>query len=515
MNLTVLAMAALAAFVQVADDEFIRVAPDNWHFVGARTGEKFIPFGTNFVFADKKYLNLFAPGIYDRELYERALSSLEALGFNIVKVFLPIADVLPDPQRPGQINIAPGYLDNLADFLELARRHHIRVVVALASWGGNTIKWWHEGGEYFGRRPWRNDDGIDSLDVLRRFWAKLCGRFRDDPTVFAWTPAVEWSLPNANLTWIHPKKQWGRLETEPGLWYWRAFLRARYEDDITRLNEAYGTDYRDFSEVSIVDFTWLPAERRYADPDAKVLDYQNFREWASMRYLRPQIEAMRAADPNHMVTISNHSRRAIGLWPGAARYFIGFEVPEQSELVDYLTTHNNVSESKLKPGQDIEYVVHAAILRTRFCNAAKIMPVMIEEFTYGAPDPQRVAECQAEMVLGTVGHAMGWMNWYMQYPLKPNRADTPPQDRSAILNLDFSPTPWGLRAKRLIGELAHKDLARKPPATIMSLDRAACLVPKSMGPLLVIAGEWDKYEHPIDFDWPRNEFIDLKLIEER
>ena len=49
------------------------------------------------------------------------------------------------------------------------------------------------------------------------------------------------------------------------------------------------------------------------------MDYQDFREWASRRYLKPQIAAIRAADRRHMVTISNHSRCAIGLWEGAAR----------------------------------------------------------------------------------------------------------------------------------------------------------------------------------------------------
>ena len=71
------AMAALGAPGPRAD-EFICVAPDNWHFVGAQTGRKFVPFGTNFVFADKKYLNLFAPEVYDRRLYKRALAALEA-----------------------------------------------------------------------------------------------------------------------------------------------------------------------------------------------------------------------------------------------------------------------------------------------------------------------------------------------------------------------------------------------------------------------------------------------------
>ncbi|MFQ6133414.1 MAG: beta-galactosidase, partial [Armatimonadota bacterium] len=321
---------------------------------------------------------------------------------------------------------------------------------------------------------------------------------------------VEWSFPASNLTWIHPDKQQGRLDTEQGLFYWRAYLRARYAGDLAALNQNYGTEYADFGDVSIVDYDYDFQAKRYADPDAKILDYQDFREWASMRYFRPQIAAIRAADPNHRVTISNHSRRPIGLWEGAARHFMGFSVPEQSDLVDYLTSHDNNSESRLREGQTIEDVVHASILRTRFCNAVKLMPVIIEEFTFASPDEARVAEGQERMVLGTIGHASGWMNWYMQYPTAPNQADMEGQDRSAILNDDFSPTPWGLRAQQLIRRLKGMDLSRQPAATVIEVDRVEVLTPRAWGPLLTICRDWEQYEHPIDFVWPRNQWIDLR-----
>jgi hypothetical protein len=401
----------------------------------------------------------------------------------------------------------------LEDFLRLARHHHIRVVVCLACWGGNGIKWWHEGGEYFGRNPWRRDPGIDTLDVLARFWMQLGARLRDNPTVLSYTPAVEWAFPAGNLTWTPPGEQYGRLETAPGIFYWRAFLKERYDSSIADLNRAYGTNYTNFQAVPVVDYTYDFKARRYADPPAKILDYQNFREWASWRYFKPQIAAIRAADPRHLVTLSNHSRRAIGLWEGAARYCTGFEVPEQSNLVDYLTTHDNRSQSELKRGQSIQDVIHDSIVQARFCNARARKPLIIEEFTFAASDPSRVADGQANMVLGTVGHASGWMNWYLQFPRESNEADTPGADRSAVLDDDFRPTLWGLRARDLIAQLSKLDLSRLPPKTTIVLDRQRELVPFEMGTQLRICSQWTNYLHPIDFKWPRNQWIDLEIHE--
>jgi hypothetical protein len=212
-----------------------------------------------------------------------------------------------------------------------------------------------------------------------------------------------------------------------------------------------------------------------------------------------------------MVTISNHSRIGIGLWEGAARYFIGYEVPQQSDLVDYLTTHDNESQSRLKPGETIENVVHKLVVQTRYCNAIARKPLIIEEYTFGSPDPNRVADYQARMVLGTVGSASGWMNWYIQYPHEPDTADTPGADKSAVLDDELRPTPWGLRARDLIIQLRGADLSRLAPKTTIELDRQKELVPHVTGTQLRIDHDWANYQHPIDFLWPSNQWIGLEL----
>ena len=153
--LLLMTLSALAA----PEAEFIRVAPDHWRFETSVSRTPFVPFGANFVLSDKRYLNPFGPGSTTRRGSSTVLAALEGLGFNTLKVFLAHWASAARPQVPGEARIAPGYLDNLEDFLRLAGRHHIRVVVCLACWGGSELKWWHEGGEYFGRHPWQRGRG--------------------------------------------------------------------------------------------------------------------------------------------------------------------------------------------------------------------------------------------------------------------------------------------------------------------------------------------------------------------
>jgi hypothetical protein len=103
------------------------------------------------------------------------------------------------------------------------------------------------------------------------------------------------------------------------------------------------------------------------------------------------------------------------------------------------------------------------------------------------------------------------MNWYIQFPHEPDSADTPGADHSAILDDEFRPTPWGLRARDLIAQLRRIDLARLPPKTTIELDRQRELVPHALGTQLRIGHDWTNYQHPIDFLWPSNKWIDLQL----
>lgn len=494
-----------------ADNEFIQVAADHWSFEGADSHHRFIPFGANLVLTDKEDLNVFGPR-YEEARYDRLLEACEGLSINLLKVFLPIYSVLPDPQTSGEVHIAPGYLENLENFLGLCRKHHLRAEVTLACWGGNQCRWWQDGGQYFGRKPWKTDPGIDSLDILCRFWTVLAQRFKDNPAIFSYSPCVEWTLPAGNLTWFPPPANASTVPSETGLWYWRAWLKAKY-GSIEKMNAAWDVSLASFDDVHIVNYAYDGAKRRYVDPEQEVFDYSNFRDWATLRYFRPQLAAIRAASPKHLLTISNHMR-FWNLWEGAAEQFLGATPFEQKDLVDYVTFHYNFSEGDNAPQRTDADMVHAVEVQARFCAMGKPMPIILEEYTYSARDPKRVAEVQGAIVRGTKGHISGWTTWYLQYPSEPAVGAEATTDRaieSSWLNAELKPSPWGLAAKAIHEEFAGADLSRIPPKETVPLDRRPCLVPKESTPVLRHAQQYDDFPHPIDYAAPHEPDLDLRL----
>jgi hypothetical protein len=492
-------------------DEFIRVARDRWTFETDRSRRRFVPFGANLVLTDKADLDCFGPR-YASDRYRHILEASARQGVNTLKVFLPIGSLLPDPQQAGEARPAPGYFENLDDFLGLCRTHGIRAVICLSEWGVHGCRWWQEGGQYFGRRPWRTDPGVDSIGILCEFWRVLATRLRRNPQVFSYTLCAEWSMPSGNMTppWAPPDAEVGLVQGPVALWHWRHWLLAKY-GSMDRLNKAWGTQHSTPEDVSIVDYTWDGAAKRYRDPVAKVLDYQNFREWVTMRYFRPQIAAIRSVDANHMVTISNHMR-SWNLWEGAAKHFLGYTPAEEAAHIDYMTLHANYAEGEISNNRTPEQVVREIEVLARFSSAGRRMPLFLEEFTYATPDPVRTACAQEALVRGTLGHVSAWTSWYLQFPDGAGgaaTADTP--HRMAWLNADLTPTPWGEAARALASELRAADLRRKVPRRVVRLDRAVELTPTKLGVLASAYLQYKPEEHPMDYTVRHEPDLDLRL----
>jgi hypothetical protein len=258
-------------------------------------------------------------------------------------------------------------------------------------------------------------------------------------------------------------------------------------------------------EIPLVDYSYDYGKHRYIDPAAKVLDYQDFREWSSYHYFKPQIAAIRRADPRHMVTISNHMRPPGGLWEGAAQYFIGLSEPEEIDLVDYMTHHDNHDATELK---DANYAALArgVVVRSRACFSRKIKPIILEEFAMVSPQADQVVQACSEIVRQTVGSCSGWMVWFFQHPDVGNP--------TGLADHDMQPTAWGQAFRDLgaPGGLIHtSDLSWQKPKQVIEMNREQELVPTRMGTLGQVDRNWDQYQHPVSYRWPHSRWLGLKI----
>src|ERR1019366_9141399 len=97
----------------------------------------------------------------------------------------------------------------------------------LSEWGGVALNWWHDCGEYAGRVS-SMESGPDAPRIVCDFWRKVAARYRHVPGIFAWNLAVEWLMPNGNMSRPHPVDGIGVLTHAGADAAWRYWLSLRY-----------------------------------------------------------------------------------------------------------------------------------------------------------------------------------------------------------------------------------------------------------------------------------------------
>ena len=124
-----------------------RITLKDGGFVDAASGAPFMPLGVNYfrvgeVDAGKPVHATFCPGFYDRDYIERMMADVADWGLNTVRTFhayhVGPSGILLSPEAR---EIAPGYLDNVVDFLQRARDHGLRVIFSWDIWLP-TSEWW-------------------------------------------------------------------------------------------------------------------------------------------------------------------------------------------------------------------------------------------------------------------------------------------------------------------------------------------------------------------------------------
>ena len=115
-----------------------RVVRGRAQLYDARTGRAFVPRGANYVRLARlrdvggsqiDYHATFNVGRYDARRAEHALASMQALGYNTVRVFLDAVCV--DGCLASTDGLSRAYVANLVDFLRRADAHHMLVMLTL------------------------------------------------------------------------------------------------------------------------------------------------------------------------------------------------------------------------------------------------------------------------------------------------------------------------------------------------------------------------------------------------
>jgi hypothetical protein len=401
--------------------QLVVVTPDGQGFAERDSGRPYIPFGTNYYDPHTGW----APKIwrqFDSEKVREHFRIMRELGVNCARVFLAAATF-----QPAVDTVDEQSLKKLDSLIEIARESGIRLMLT----GPDHWEGWPS--------YWKPDRfaGENSLQALERFWNIVGKRYRDEPAIFAWDLLNEPELP-----WFI--EEWRPL--------WNAWLVETY-GNWDKLKVAWGdelTEKDQWGKVAVA-----------ADlPDAnnpRLRDWQRFREYLADRWVRRQVEALRKADPTHLVTIGYIQWSYPLVRHGNPGRYSAFNPHRQASLLDFVTIHFYPTLGD-PFGSDENWTKNIGYLQAvlAYCHAGK--PVVLGEYGwYGGGavgnQPFLTEEQQARWISAEIeasrALAAGWLSWPF--------ADTPQStDMSlfgGLVKSDLTVKPWGQRFRAYAANL--------------------------------------------------------------
>jgi hypothetical protein len=401
--------------------KLIVVAADGRGFIERDTGRAYVPFGTNYYDPHTGW----APKLwrqFDAEKVRQHFRIMKELGVNCARVFLTAGSFQPNAET-----VEEDALKKLDVFVDIAGQAGIRLMLTGPDhWEGTPAYW----------RPDRFA-GESALSALDRFWQVVGRRYRGEPAILAWDLLNEPHLP-----WF--VKQW-----RPG---WDAWLQKTY-GNWDAMKTAWG------DELAQTD-TWgsvAVPENRADSNNPRLHDWQRFREHLADEWVRRQIEAIRKADPTHLITVGYIQWSYPLVRPGAPSRYSAFNPRRQAQWLDFVTIHFYPSlgdpfQSQQNRRKNLAYL--QAVLA--YCHTGK--PVILGEYGWyggGAPQnhPYRSEDQQANWLSAEVEAsrplADGWLSWPF--------ADTPTsRDISLFAGLvtsDLTTKAWGHKFTALANNL--------------------------------------------------------------
>jgi len=500
--------------------ERIKVSPDAWNFEGVDTGERIFPFGANLVFRygdGKRSLSLMTAEEWEPDVIRKAFEVAGECHMNLMKVFLPIPALLPDPQENDGARFAdmtPTLSERLGFLFDVAGETGVYITLSLAEWGMGQSTWFHDGGEFFGRDD-GDGDGIDSYRVFQNLWREIARLLKDEPALFSYNLAVELFIPSGNWGG-HDEDRRYLFADRWGLPAWRRWLLKEY-GSLDGVNAAWGASFASVDDIRQPEIRWLPAKSEYTEKREIIADYLTFKECAVYLFLKNQTDAIRSVDGDHMITCGFHPDQS-GIGPMGFAWKTANAVQREFDMFDYLTVHlytqlqyliRRVRNSSKFEDQLVPFMTDAetflnrrreCILYARFLGGGK--PLMVEEFGHLVRDFDESLNGTVELVKALSGHVSGFQLWVLGGNEKTN--DYGSMTEELLLS------DWGRQWRKVAepgGIIAEYPKERTPAKTIVKLDRLSGLVPAEETPGEKILRAWDAYLHPVDFDWPGNPII--------
>lgn len=375
--------AAESAGAEASQLELIVVAPDGRGFVERNSRRPYIPFGTNYYDPHTGW----APKIwrqFNAEKVQRHFRVMSEIGVNCARVFLTAATFQPDAKT---IDKEP--LKKLDKLVGIARDSGIRLILTGPDhWEGSPSYW----------KPDRFA-GEEALKALENFWDVVARRYRGDPAIFAWDLLNEPHMPWFIEQW-RPK--------------WNAFLKDTYKS-WQGLKSAWGEE---ITESDKWDNVGTPENRPRTD-SRRLRDWQRFREHLADQWVRRQVQAIRRADPTHLVTVGYIQWSYPLVRPGEPSRYAAFNPRRHARWLDFVTIHfyptlGSPFQSDANWQKNLDYL-QAALA---YCHTGK--PVVLAEFGwYGGGAPQHhpflSEDQQADWITAEIEASRhlsdGWLSW--------------------------------------------------------------------------------------------------------
>jgi len=401
--------------------ELIAIAPDGQGFVEADSGRPYIPFGTNYYDPHTGW----APKLwrrFDAEKVRQHFRVMGGMGVNCARVFLTAGSFQPTAEK-----IEEQALVKLDKLVEIARESGIRLILTGPDhWEGVPDYWQPD--RYAGQA---------ALEALEHFWTVVAKRYHGEPAIFAWDLLNEPHMPWFVEQWREKWNVW--LQSTYGN---RQALKASWGNELTEADE--------WGNMAV-------PENRPDSGNPRLRDWQHFREYLADEWVRLQVEAIRHADPTHLITVGYIQWSYPLVRSGNPNRYAAFNPRRQARWLDFVTIHfyptlGSPFQSEENRQKNLDYL--QGVLA--YCHTGE--PVVLGEFGWyggGAPQhhpylsQQQQARWIGEEIEASRSLADGWLSWPF--------ADTPESGDvslfAGLVRADLTVKDWGRKFRELAANL--------------------------------------------------------------